>query len=199
MGNSSSVCRETGLRSGNFLAQTPMQTKHGRCPGSRGRCQNTHCCGTLQQGAKPINAHIGPCHEPFRPCFCQYLQPPCDPKLAKFGFFICTFGKQNMNKSGLPHLVMTSLPHMHKVEHLAMLVSIWEHMWCKMVVWLYCNWCCYNVEAFRNNNGGATPAMPAVGWRSVKSIINGLSSRRSLFCGVTSHASLLGSQRVEFG
>lgn len=50
----------TGLRSGGLSVWSPGQTKHGGCPGSRGRSRtpSEQCWGTLEQGTKPTNAHI---------------------------------------------------------------------------------------------------------------------------------------------
>lgn len=56
-----------GSRSRGFLVRAPGQTKHERCSGNRGTCQNIFSLGTLEQGTSPTNAHIRPCNDPTMP------------------------------------------------------------------------------------------------------------------------------------
>lgn len=57
---------------------------HGRRSGREGRFRDTFCRGTLEQGSKPSNAHMGHCHELATagvPCLRLYAAPsPRPPK-----------------------------------------------------------------------------------------------------------------------
>lgn len=74
----------TGLRSSGFLVEAQLQTKHWRCSGSSGRCQNIFRATEvpLSKVQNPQMLIWGP--SMYALCLHLYVPPPNDPKMGLF-------------------------------------------------------------------------------------------------------------------